>query len=129
MRRRTMIGGLLGTALFLGEKSVRAQSAPADVASSLAPTGRVRVAINYRNAVLAQRNPETGKLSGVSVDIAEELAPQQLRPAPLMLEPVRCRKSLGGQQLHLGCRFSAGVPNGHHGMRRTPVSPIQASWR
>jgi len=68
-----MIGGLLGTALFLCEKSVRAQSAPADVASSLAPTGRVRVAINYGNAVLAQRNPETGKLSGVSVDIAEEL--------------------------------------------------------
>jgi len=33
----------------------------------------VRVAINYGNAVLAQRNSETGKLTGVSVDIAEEL--------------------------------------------------------
>jgi polar amino acid transport system substrate-binding protein len=39
----------------------------------MAPTGRLRVAINYGNAVLAQRNAETGKLSGVSVDIAEEL--------------------------------------------------------
>ena len=85
MRRRTMIGGLLGTALFLGEKSVRAQSAPADVASSLAPTGRVRVAINYGNAVLAQRNPETGKLSGVSVDIAEELG--RRLGVPLTLVP------------------------------------------
>jgi len=73
MRRRTMIGGLLGTALLLCERGVHAQSVPADVASSLAPTGRVRVAINYGNKVLAQRNPETGKLSGVSVDIAEEL--------------------------------------------------------
>ena len=73
MRRRTMVGALLGTALLLREKVVRAQSAPADVASSLAPTGRVRIAINYGNAVLARRNAETGKLSGVSVDIAEEL--------------------------------------------------------
>jgi polar amino acid transport system substrate-binding protein len=73
MRRRTMIGGLLGTAILLCDKGARAQSVPADVASSLAPTGRVRVAINYGNAVLAQRNSETGKLSGVSVDIAEEL--------------------------------------------------------
>jgi len=73
MRRRTMMGALLGTALLLCEKAVRAQPAPPDVASSLAPTGPVRVAINYGNAVLAQRNAETGKLSGVSVDIAEEL--------------------------------------------------------
>jgi polar amino acid transport system substrate-binding protein len=73
MRRRAMMGALLGTALLLCEKAVRAQPAPADVARSLAPTGRVRVAINYGNAVLAQRNAETGKLSGVSVDIAEEL--------------------------------------------------------
>src|SRR5450432_1577948 len=73
MRRRTMMGALLGTALLLCEKAVRAQPAPPDVASSLAPTGPVRVAINYGNAVLAQRNAETGKLSGVSVEIAEEL--------------------------------------------------------
>jgi polar amino acid transport system substrate-binding protein len=73
MRRRTMVGGLLWTARLLFEQGARAQSVLPDVASSLAPTGRVRVAINYGNAVLAQRNPETGKLSGVSVDIAEEL--------------------------------------------------------
>ena len=52
---------------------LREQPATACVASSLAPSGRLRVAINYGNAVLAQRNPDTGKLSGVSVDIAEEL--------------------------------------------------------
>ena len=84
MRRRTMIGGLIGTALFLGERSVRAQSASADVASSLAPTGRARVAINYGNAVL-ESYPETGKLSGVSVDIAEALG--RRLGVPLTLVP------------------------------------------
>jgi polar amino acid transport system substrate-binding protein len=85
MRRRTMIGGLLGTAILLCEKRIHAQSVHADVASSLAPTGRVRVAINYGNAVLAQRNSETGKLSGVSVDIAEEL--DRRLGLPLLLVP------------------------------------------
>jgi polar amino acid transport system substrate-binding protein len=73
MRRRTAIGGLVGTAIWLCQDVSRAQPAPADVVSSLAPSGRLRVAINYGNAVLAQRNAETGQLSGVSVDIAEEL--------------------------------------------------------
>lgn len=73
MRRRTVIGNLLGTAILLCQNVTRAQPAPADIALSLAPTGRLRVAINYGNAVLAQRNADTGKLSGVSVDIAEEL--------------------------------------------------------
>lgn len=73
MRRRTMIGALLGTTLLLGERAARGQSASADVTSSLAPSGRLRVAINYGNAVLAQRDTATGELSGVSVDIAVEL--------------------------------------------------------
>jgi polar amino acid transport system substrate-binding protein len=68
-----MIGGLLGTALLLRDKRVRAQPVTADIAASLAPSGTLRVAINYGNAVLAQRNSETGILSGVSVDIAQEL--------------------------------------------------------
>jgi polar amino acid transport system substrate-binding protein len=73
MQRRTVIGGLLGTAMLLCKTGARAQSVSAAVTSSLAPTGTVRVAINYGNAALAQRNAETGRLSGVSVDIAEEL--------------------------------------------------------
>jgi polar amino acid transport system substrate-binding protein len=84
MRRRTMIGALLGTALLLCEKGARAQSVPADVASSLAPTGRLRVAINYGNAVLAERDSATGKLSGVSVDIAEELGRRLALPLTLV---------------------------------------------
>ena len=84
MRRRTMIGALLGTALLICRNGARAQSVPADVASSLAPTGSLRVAINYGNAMLARRDSETGKLSGVSVDIAEELGRRLALPFTLV---------------------------------------------
>ena len=49
-----------------------APSAPA--VSQLTPTGKLRVAINYGNAVLAKRDAATGELSGVSVDLSRELA-------------------------------------------------------
>lgn len=40
----------------------------------LAPGGVLRAAINLGNPVLAQRSAETGELSGVSVDLASDLA-------------------------------------------------------
>ncbi len=43
------------------------------VVSDLAPTGKLRVGINYGNPVLARRDPSTGDLSGVAVDLAREL--------------------------------------------------------
>ncbi|MEF7613620.1 transporter substrate-binding domain-containing protein [Aquincola sp. MAHUQ-54] len=39
----------------------------------LAPSGRIRCAINLGNSVLAQRDPSGGKLRGVSVDLARAL--------------------------------------------------------
>ena len=54
--------------------------APGTVVSELAPTGTLRVAINYGNAVLAARNEATGELSGVSVDLANELARRLAAP-------------------------------------------------
>jgi polar amino acid transport system substrate-binding protein len=45
-----------------------------DVVHDLAPTGRLRATINLGNTVLAQQDPETGALGGVSVDLARELA-------------------------------------------------------
>lgn len=53
--------------------------------AALAPTGRLRAAINYGNAVLATRDPKTGMLAGVSVDIAHELG--QRLGLPLTLLP------------------------------------------
>lgn len=43
------------------------------VRSDLAPTGKMRVGINYGNLVLAQKDPATGELRGVAVDLAREL--------------------------------------------------------
>ncbi|HEX8740323.1 MAG TPA: transporter substrate-binding domain-containing protein [Casimicrobiaceae bacterium] len=42
--------------------------------AELAPLGRLRVAINYGNPVLAQRDGGTGQPRGVSVDLANALA-------------------------------------------------------
>jgi len=39
----------------------------------IAPTGVLRAAINLGNPVLAQKNPGSGELTGVSVDLAGEL--------------------------------------------------------
>jgi polar amino acid transport system substrate-binding protein len=41
--------------------------------SQLAPSGKVRAAINYGNPVLAKKNPGTGELRGVTVDLGREL--------------------------------------------------------
>ncbi len=41
--------------------------------SDLAPTGKIRVGINYGNPVLASKNLSSGELSGVAVDLSREL--------------------------------------------------------
>lgn len=46
----------------------------ADVLKDLAPTGKIRAAINYGNGVLAQRGPGEQEPNGVSADLARALA-------------------------------------------------------
>jgi polar amino acid transport system substrate-binding protein len=48
-------------------------TAPA-VVSQLAPTGKLRAAINFGNPILASRDGAAGEPRGVSVDLARELA-------------------------------------------------------
>jgi polar amino acid transport system substrate-binding protein len=48
-------------------------NAPPDVVKSLAPTGRLRVALNLGNIVLVQTDEKTGAQKGVTVDLAREL--------------------------------------------------------
>jgi polar amino acid transport system substrate-binding protein len=48
--------------------------APAAAVTDLAPTGRLRAAFNYGNPVLAVWNPATGAATGISADLARELA-------------------------------------------------------
>ena len=60
-------------------------SVPPEARTQLAPTGTLRAAINYGNGVLAQRDPSSGELRGVSVDLSRELGrrlgvPVQLVP-------------------------------------------------
>jgi len=49
-------------------------TAPADAIRELAPTGKLRAAINFGNLVLAQKDPATGEPRGVSAALARELA-------------------------------------------------------
>jgi polar amino acid transport system substrate-binding protein len=51
-----------------------ADSVPPDVVTELAPSGKLRAAINFGNTVLAQKDPAGGKPRGVSPELARELA-------------------------------------------------------
>ena len=46
----------------------------AAVIADLAPTGRLRAAINFDNPILASKDPETGAPGGVSAELSRELA-------------------------------------------------------
>ena len=73
----TMIFALAGAAPAF------AQSAPpAEAVKELAPTGKLRAAINVGNVVLAQRD-ENGGVRGPSVDLARELARRLAVPIDL----------------------------------------------
>ncbi|HXP98048.1 MAG TPA: ABC transporter substrate-binding protein [Telmatospirillum sp.] len=47
---------------------------PSDIVASLAPSGRLRAAINFGNPVLAQKDPVSGQPQGISADLARELS-------------------------------------------------------
>ena len=72
-----MIRIILSAALALVAQAVitqsSAQSAPPDALKELAPTGRLRAAINFGNGVLAQKGAD-GTPQGISADLSRELA-------------------------------------------------------
>jgi polar amino acid transport system substrate-binding protein len=75
MNAGRVIGNVVGwvvTLSLLGACATMASISPA-VRSDLAPTGKMRVGINHGNLVLAQKNPTTGEVKGVAVDLANEL--------------------------------------------------------
>ena len=57
---------------------------PSAVVTDLAPTGRLRAAINFGNPVLAQKDPATGEPRGISVDLARALAARLNVPVELV---------------------------------------------
>src|SRR3989442_15309329 len=56
------------------EPLCRTSMDPAAAVSELAPTGKLRAAINFGNPVLAGKDAATGEPCGISVDLARELA-------------------------------------------------------
>lgn len=52
--------------------------------SDLLPTGKLRVGIMYTNPVVAAKDPGTGVLSGIAVDLARELARRVSAPIELV---------------------------------------------
>jgi polar amino acid transport system substrate-binding protein len=74
---RSMIGVGRVSALFLIgvvlASCATVPTVPPGVRSELAPTGKLRAAINFGNPVLAQKDPATGEPRGMSVDLAREL--------------------------------------------------------
>ena len=73
------------------------------VSQQLAPTGTLRAVINLGNPILARKDPATGQVAGVSVDLAHALA-QQLK-VPLTLIPV----TSAGQSVEVVTRGQADV--------------------
>lgn len=63
--------GALGLSLLM---SCATSEVPTAVRSDLAPTGKLRAAINFGNPILAIKDASTGEPRGVSVDLSRELA-------------------------------------------------------
>lgn len=68
-----MIRILLAAAIAFVAPAAFAQSIPADALKELAPTGKLRAAINFGNSVLAQKGAD-GTPQGVSAALSRELA-------------------------------------------------------
>src|SRR4030067_2008363 len=58
---------------ILPSSSVQGSTVLPRIRTELAPTGKLRAAINFGNPVLAQKDPITGEPRGVSADLAKEL--------------------------------------------------------
>jgi polar amino acid transport system substrate-binding protein len=61
-----------------------AASISPETQNQLTPSGKLRAAINYGNPVLATKNPQTGELRGVTVDLSQELGRQLGVPVELV---------------------------------------------
>jgi len=77
--------------LLLASCATTTPQTTAAALADLAPTGKVRVGINYGNPVFTSKTPSTGEGSGIAVDLARELGRQLGVPVELV------RYNSGGQ--------------------------------
>lgn len=89
MSRRLTIAFLAAAAVsgLIGCASPPGAAAPSAAARDLAPSGTLRAAINIGNPILAARGPEGGDPTGVSVDLARELAKRLGVPVSFTVYP------------------------------------------
>ncbi|HLQ93422.1 MAG TPA: ABC transporter substrate-binding protein [Xanthobacteraceae bacterium] len=83
-----VVGTFAAFAQAEGDQSPRSGSVsriPLDVVRDLAPTGKLRAAINVSNIVLAQRDSAGGDPHGITVDLARELARRLDIPIELVI--------------------------------------------
>jgi polar amino acid transport system substrate-binding protein len=78
------LAAVLSLAGALFSSCATVSTVPPGVRSELAPTGKLRAAINLGNPVLAQKDPATGEPRGVSVDLARELGRRLNVPVELV---------------------------------------------
>ena len=72
-------------AILLASCAHMSQTTPAPaVRTDLAPTGKIRAAINYGNFILATKDKATGESKGVAIDLARELGERLGVPVDLL---------------------------------------------
>src|ERR1044072_3091053 len=80
---------VLGLATWLASCAIPPMApAPASAVADLTPTGRLRAAINYRNPVLASKDPSTGDPRGVPRGFSVYLARERAKRLGVPLEIV-----------------------------------------
>ena len=87
MAPRILLSALLITLLTgCASSPPNSPASPASpaVLTDLAPTGKLRAAINYGNSVLAKKDARTGEPGGVSVDLARRLGQRLGVPVELV---------------------------------------------
>ena len=70
--------------LAIGQTSTAMKNIDATSLASFAPTGTLRVGINLGNPILANEDQNTKVLSGVTIDIANEIGKRISRPVQLI---------------------------------------------
>ncbi|MDW5444446.1 ABC transporter substrate-binding protein [Polaromonas sp. SM01] len=95
-------------------------SAPPAPVAELAPSGKLRAAINFGNPILAVKDPVTGEPRGVSVDLARELGKRLGVPVELVTFPAAGKvvEAVTAAQVDIG--FVAIDPVRGAGMLQTP---------
>jgi len=68
----------------IGQSSLAMKKMDAQTLSSFAPTGTLRVGINLGNPILANEDQTTKRLSGVTIDIANEIGKRISLPVQLI---------------------------------------------